>query len=278
MAADIERAIRAALQHGSPTSKGINALGVMEDLNNQARQGRWYDETLEPTGPTVAVLPTDVEIPATSAEDPLKVLADQFKAERPTPDRVTDYWEARWRILAPKAELEVAQIEMVRCDRTQKEIDKLLREGKGLAIQPKGITRVHLGMMHPEIQSWVVQPGNTLTNEEPSLEAVWFDFEDTTDAPYLGTTEEQLRQAIAHQGRYGMDGDEYIIASQDHRDRIGTDFDTGVTWSRLLRSRNGGRVVFGDFLSDGRLRVYSGLHRLFHSSSFGGRSVGVKKA
>lgn len=293
MSVSVEAITRAVQQSSNPQwREGAGELqGVLEDLTSSDRFPSSLEElmryeaeqakSLEPTVPAILIPSTDVEVSPTSA-DPLKALADQFKAiERPTRDDVTGYWEARWGILvAPLAEIEIAQIEMVHCDRTQREIDKLLREGKGLAIRPKGINRVYLGMMHPEIQSWVVQPGNTLTNEEPNLEGVWFDFEDTTDAPeiYAGTTEQQLREAIARQGRYGMDVDEYIVTSKDHRDRKGIDFDTGATWSRLLRSRRGGDVVSGDFRSDGFLYVGSDLDGLDRDPDLRGRSVGVKKA
>ena len=76
-----------------------------------------------------------------------------------------------------------------------------------------------------------------------------------TDAPYLGTTEEQLERHLTRTGRRGLTLNAYIIGSQTNKMLNGTYFDQGSTWSRVLGSRDGDRVVDAYFGPDGYLGV-----------------------
>ncbi|MDP3724704.1 MAG: hypothetical protein Q8R11_03695 [bacterium] len=121
-----------------------------------------------------------------------------------------------------------------------------------------------------------VQEENSVTNEADRFG--WFDYEVSIDAPYLDTTEEQLRERIAADGRLEMNVSEYIVAGEESKLFTGKFLDQGNTWARLLGSRCDDMVVYAGFGSGGGLRVRWALNPQRHYPRLGGRSVGVKSA
>ncbi|OGK19581.1 hypothetical protein A3D80_04035 [Candidatus Roizmanbacteria bacterium RIFCSPHIGHO2_02_FULL_40_13b] len=203
--------------------------------------------------------------------DPLVALATEFSAEGvKTPERYTAYWTNRWNILAPRAELTV---EIAPCNYSQEELQQLHEDGWALIYRPEGVTREHLGVIHPHLQSWTVEPGNTLKNEQERTG--WLVVKDSADSPHLDTTEAQLIQAIQEQGVHGMTVDTYIVFGEELHDRTGVYPDIN-TWSRLPGSRGGGRVVDARRLTGGRLCVDAAWAPADRYPTMGGRSEGVK--
>jgi len=243
--------------------------GLREEMSPQLRTQFGTDDIPLPDQPT----PAKKDKP----QDVLSLTVREFKASPLTPELVTKTFQTIWQVRGESAGLEVV---VAPCDRSAKELRELAKAGRRIGYLPEQSmtqeNRPLFAKMFPQLGSHSVQEGNSVTNEANRFG--WFDYEASVDAPYLDTTEDQLRERIAADGRLEMNVSEYIVASEDSKLFTGKFLDQGNTWARLLGSRDGGKVVFAGLGSGGGLLVGWGLDPQGHGPDVGGRSVGVKKA
>jgi len=206
--------------------------------------------------------------------DGVEQAVKEYQSKPYTPELVTQVYQTIWQ---ERGKLVGAIYEVPPCPYTQEELTALEQQGKRAGYLPKELAtqenRHLLGKMFPNLKSYGVQVNNNVTNDEnPSG---WFDYETGMDAPYLDTTEKQLIERIAKEGRKLLSLNQYIIASQDNKLFTGPYLDEEATWTRL-GSRHEGCVVSADFFQDGYLYVYWYLGSDYHDRGLGGRSSGVK--
>ena len=244
--------------------------GLREEMSVQLRQQFGTDDIPLPGQSTSAK--------KDKPQDVLALAAREFKASPLfTPELVTKTFQTIWQVRGESAGLEVV---VAPCDRSAEELAELVKAGRRIGYLPEqGMTQENrplFAKMFPRLGSHSVQEGNSVTNEANRFG--WFDYEASVDAPYLDTTEDQLKERIAADGRLEMNVSEYIVAGEDSKLFTGKFLDQGNTWARLLGSRSGSKVVCAYFLSDGYLYVSWDLGPQDRSPILGGRSVGVKSA
>ncbi len=128
--------------------------------------------------------------------------------------------------------------------------------------------------------NWSMQPDNPVKND---IIHVGYRFVDMQiEAPNLRTNEKQARDLMGRgkqeEGSEGMNLSEYALAGLYSKLLTGQYLDEG-TWSRLLSSSDGGRVVRAGFYSHGDFDVDSGLGPEDRDDDLGARfSSGVKTA
>jgi len=227
------------------------------------------------------VLPTAGELAAerNQSEVPLDLLSQavqEFKAKPHTPELITSTWQVVWQNWGERIGFNITVLAL---DRTQEELRELEKQGRGLAYVPEKLksegTRHVLGRIFPKMESDSVRVGSDYNVTNESRRSGWFDYEVRHKAPYLNTTDEQLKKEIASSGKEGMNLTEYIIASQFSKLTTGHYLDE-KNWVLLLASRLGDGVVHARFSPVGFLNVGASLHR--PHPRLGGRSSGVKKA
>lgn len=210
-------------------------------------------------------------------QDVLAQAAREFKTSPLTPELVRATFQTIWQARGESVGIEVV---IPSCDRSKEKLAELVKAGRRIGYLPEQFMaqkdRSVFAKMFPQLGSYSVQERNSVTNEVDRFG--WFDYEASVDAPCLDTTEDQLRERIAADGRLKMNVNEYIVAGEDSKLFTGEFLDQGDTSARLLGSRDGGGVVSAHFDSNGRLFVYWLLLPANHGSGLGGRSVGVKKA
>lgn len=205
----------------------------------------------------------------------LEQAVKQFKEKPHTPEAITSYWETLWQVWGEKAGLGFF---IPSCDRTAQEITQLEKEGRKLVYVPNELasqeSRHLLGQIFPAMQSHSVKKDNSVTNE--SSQGGWFDIEASLDSPNRKTKEKDLEDLFKEQGKSGQRLNTFIVGSQDAKLQTGHYFDES-TASRLLGSRDEGRVVHAYFHVHGGLSVDWYLLPQDHDSRWGGRSEGAKK-
>jgi len=197
--------------------------------------------------------------------EPQSLLAQtiqEFKQGPIAPELVTKTFQSIWQVRGESAGLEFT---IPPCDRTAEELAELERAGRQIGFLPEQLMRQQdrtiLARVFPQLGSYSVQEGNTVTNEVDR--SGWFDYEASIDAPYLNTTEDQLIDRIDSEGEglnmnlLEMNLNGYIVAGEDIRFITGKYLDQdGTSWSRLLGSRGRGLLVRASFGSNGYLHVY----------------------
>lgn len=210
-------------------------------------------------------------------KDSLLQAVKEFKTNPLTPELVTATFQTLWHVRGESVGVEVV---VSPCDRSAQELAELTKAGRRIGYLPEQAgtqkDRPLLAKMFPQLRSYSVEEGNPVVNE--ANRSGWFDYEASIDAPYVNTTEDQLRKKVTEEARLGMNLNEYIVASEDSKLFTGKFLDQDSTWVRLLGSRRDGGVVSADFGSGGYVDVYSLLKSGNHDPFLGGRSVGVKKA
>lgn len=215
-------------------------------------------------------------LPQTGSEDlQLRSIVKEYSAQPHTPELVANFWQTFLETPIQSQELDIP-VPIVSCDRTQEELDALNKEGRMWVPETK-LTYPQLGRIFPKMQSYVLREDSSIKDEfEQAAKGV--DVEISIDSPNRDTKEEDLEKLFKSQGRKGIRLSTFILASQASKVLTGKYFDEGVTWSRLLGSRDGGGVVIAHFDSGGHLHVYWARDPKRRDPSIGGRSEGVKKA
>jgi hypothetical protein len=245
----------------------------------------------------------------------LALVASEFNSKEAkgllTPDFVTATFQKIWQVRGERIGLNIV---IDPCDRTTEELAELTKNGRRIGYLPQQLKtqeeRLLLGNIFPHLASYVVRvgllreagkPTNGVVGTNEADRSGWFDYEASIAAPYLDTTEEGLREAIAAEAKklnrelFGMNLNEYIVAGQDTRLLTGhwPDEPGSAEWefngkkyitstsSRLLGSRTHGNVVSPSFHPNGHLEVPMTITDIYgktnHSLQMGGRSVGYKK-
>lgn len=223
----------------------------------------------------------------------LRLAISEFKTSPRTPELVDRTFQAIWQdrqrrlntALRKLGEPANVTFEVLPCDYTAEELEEVRSKGNRIGYVPENLAtqeaRYLLGIMFPKMGSHSVRKGNSVTNEGVPRWG-WFDYEAAIDAPYTGTTEEQLRKIFEDQDREGLNATEYAIAGQDSKlftNHYLDEFGTGKsTYVRLLSSRRGGLVARARFDAAGLLYVDWGLGPRLAGDLLGGRSRGVKKS
>jgi len=228
-------------------------IKMLRDL----RGGDVYDETLSPVFNSV------------------DQAVDAYKSQLRTPELVTKVHQIIWN---ERGRLVGQTFELPPCPYTQNELKTLEEQGKRVGYLPPQLStqqgRHLLDGMFPNLQSHSVREGNTVTNEQN--QSGWFDYETSNDAPYLNTTEPQLRKRVAEEGRCLLNLNQYIIAGQDSKLLTGHYLDENATLTRL-GSCVEGRVVGANFDRGGYLNIIWLLESDVRYRRLGGRSSGVKR-
>jgi hypothetical protein len=202
----------------------------------------------------------------------------EYKTQPHTPELMTSVFQ---RISSERAAMAGLAVEVTPFPYTQEQLAASEAKGYRFGYLPAGLEtqeyRPKLGRIFPKMQSNSVKEGNTVTNDESP--SGWFEYEAAIDAPYTETTEDQLMDRLAQDGRKILSLNEYIIASQDSKLFTGHYLDEFKpnefsTWVRL-GSRHDGRMVLALFDTGGRLSVDSGFRPDDHGSHLGARSSGV---
>jgi len=208
----------------------------------------------------------------------LQQAIEEFKVGPPNPELATKTFQTIWQVRGKAAGVEVA---IPSCDRSAEELAELVKTGRRIGYLPEQVMtqkdRPLFAKMFPGLESHSVQEENPVTNEVDRFG--WFDYEASVSAPYLNTTEDQLRGMIAADGRLEINLSEYIVAGEDSKLFTGKFLDeVYYTWARLLGSRDDGKVIVARFYPVGYLDVRRYPNPQHRHPLLGGRSVGVKKA
>lgn len=220
--------------------------------------------------------------------NPQGVLAQavrELKVGPLTPELVTKTFRTIWQVRGESVDLEIV---VSTCDRSAEELVELVKAGRHIGYLPEQLRTPQdltvLAKIFPRLGSRI-EEDYSLVNEVDRFG--WFDYEASVyAAPYLNTTEDQLRKAIAIEGKrlgrdlVGMNVNEYIVAGEDSELFTGKVLDNSLCYrARLLGSRDGsGHVVRALFPLDVGLYVYWGVNPDYKDPYLGGRSVGVKKS
>ena len=210
----------------------------------------------------------------TSRREPdiIQLAVQEYKNGPLTAELVNKTWQTLWAEWGKR----IGQtFDVPLCNRTTEELAKLQKETKGVLLVPDNVSLVDLGEIFPEMKSWAVQEGTTVTDEYGKGGSI--DIEMDLDSPHRDTTEEQAKDFLKQQKRNGQRLKIDIIGSQWSKLLTGHYFDEN-TWSRLPGSRGGGSMVGAFSVSGVRLRIISGLGREDRYPGVGFRSEGVKKA
>ncbi len=156
------------------------------------------------------------------------------------------------------------------------EIKERAKNGQIAIFVPAEVSRVDLGRMFSKMGSWAVEEGNSAVDRINNSGWLWI--EASVDAPNRKTTGKQLEDIFKKAKRQGKSLRTYIIGGQISKLLTDKYFDEGATWSRLLGSCVGGRVLDARFLSDGFLHVLSDLFPESRHGYLGGRFEEVVKA
>ncbi|MCL4390196.1 MAG: hypothetical protein M1484_02100 [Patescibacteria group bacterium] len=185
-----------------------------------------------------------------------------LKSEPYNPNVVTDFWQSL-----------LTATDIVQCPYSLTELRGLAKKERGPVYIPN-FTYPELGQKFPHLSSWAVAKGSTIKDERET--AGWTDIEIVLEAPYRNTTERQLQERFANEGRVGARLKVGVLASEASKLLTDHYLDEGPTWSRYLGSRHVGQVVYACFGSDGGLHVHSYLEPGDVLQDIGGRSEGVR--
>lgn len=203
-----------------------------------------------------------------------------------TPETLTELHQSIWSERGSRIGLDIT---VSPCPYTAAELADLDAAGRRVGYLPPEVAyrsnRHLLGEIFPAMDCYSLQPSNEVENlvTRPG----WFDYEAAIDAPYGDTTEHQLLEQVAADGRQLINMNQYIVASQDSRLFTGHYLDERRTWPRIGILVTG-RIVCvrfdGDEMAEGLgdeppqsgalLTAYD-LHHDFHAPYTGGRSFGV---
>jgi hypothetical protein len=225
-------------------------------------------------GPKLETDITIPEAPQLDKKEPQDTIArtiTEYKKGPLTPELVNTTWQTLWGEWGKRIE---ETFDVPSCDRTSEELAKLQKENKAALLIPDNVDLVMLEKMFPQMRSWAVSEGATVTE---SSRGGSIDIEMDVDSLHRDTTEAQVNDFLESQERDGQRLKTYIIGSQLSKLLTGRYFDEN-SWSRLPGSRYEGGMVGARFISVGYLDVVSGLVPQGRHPGMGFRSEGVKKA
>lgn len=209
----------------------------------------------------------------------LEEVIPEYKTKPHTPELVSETWETVWQFWGGGVNRNFV---VPACDSIHEEpiefgyllVPTMMLYFPNEIATPEGL--VLLGKIFPWMKSLSLEKGAGVINEVNG--GGWYNIEASIEAPYTDTTEGELRDLFASQGRTGQRLATYIVGAQFSFLTTGHYFDESRSrQSRLLGSRRRDRVVYASFHWSGRLSVFSDLLPQFHDSLTGGRSESRKK-
>lgn len=219
--------------------------------------------------------PAEHPLPQTPQENLLEKAIAEYRRGSITPAVVTNYWRAK-----------LPGIEVPDCDWTEEAVRRPMKDVRGkdvpgmMVYHPQEFLGkeglVRLSQMYPYLRSYSVGGDTPITDTHTTTG--WIKVEAVIDAPNLNTTQRQLEELAIKRGYLGQRATTYILAGQASRDLTGRYLDEVRTYTRLLGSRRGSKVVDARFGSDGYLDVGCGLEPGYQAPSLGGRFEEVKRA
>ena len=219
-----------------------------------------------------AILGKDIPFPVSEQILSLEQATREYKNKHDSPELLTQFMRSFWQEAGQKIGRSIV---VDKFPLTAKEIKEKQEKGQMAIFVPAEVNRVDLGKMFPKMESWAVQEGNSAVDVINN--SGWFWIEASVDAPNRNTTQRQLEEKFKKEGKQGQSLRTYIVGGQVSKLLTNRYFDEGATWSRLLGSRDEGRVLLAGFFSNGGLDVFSNWYPGSHSESIGGRSEEVIK-
>jgi len=204
-------------------------------------------------------------------EKTLQEATTEYKNNPTSPEALTQFMRAFWAEAGQRIGKNIA---VDNFPLTVREIKEKAKEGQMAIFVPDGVNRVDLGKMFPKMGSWAVKE-NSIVDVINNYGWLWV--EASVEAPNRNTTQTELEEKFKKEGKQGQPLRTYIIGGQISKLLTDKYFDEGSTWSRLLGSCVGCRVLYSLFRSDGRLDVGSLLRSWLRVGSLGGRSEEVIK-
>lgn len=211
----------------------------------------------------------------------------EYKVNPHNPEVVTQTWQKIWQVWGERASL---TIPVSPCNWTEEEIQKPFIDIEGKPVPTMMIYRpeaikdkegfILLGSLFPQMDSFSVKQRTSITDAYDTTG--WIKVEASIDVPNGNTTQKQVEDFFASQGRRGQRLSTYIIASQANKLFTGNYFDENTTISRLSGSRHGGRiqaggVVHARFTPNGQLIVNWNLYPWDRHPNLGARFEEVKQ-
>lgn len=202
---------------------------------------------------------------------------DEYKLKQHTPEFLTSTWQAVYRNWFKNLDIPLEEIPS--CDRTLEEIQELEKKDRMVLYIPEELYQWGNGYFLDKRRGNVEVSDYVDRFEDKYKLHGWLDIDAKVEAPYGGTSVEELKRAIELEGRLGATVNPYIICSLFTKEVFGYHLDEKGTRSRLLGTVvNDQPVVF----------YYGGNHSTpfgveFSSDSnekepkLGGRSIGVKQ-
>jgi hypothetical protein len=221
----------------------------------------------------LAVLGKDIAFPSERTLN-LEQVIKEYKENPNDPQLLTDFMFAFWTKLLHQDAEQIFTVDAFPL--TSKEIKEKREKGYMPIFVPVEVDLVDLGRMFPKMGSRAAREGNSIVDVVKNSGWLWI--EASIDAPKLDTTQGQLEKKLKKEGKQGQSLRTYIAGGQISKLLTDKYFDQGPTWSRLLGSCHGGKVLHAYFDSDGRLNVHSHWRPGDHRESMGGRSEEVIKA
>jgi len=214
----------------------------------------------------------DIPFPTSGQPLGLERVTREYKNEPTNPEYLTQFMSAFWAEAGQRIGKSIVVSEF---PSRSKEIKERAESGQMAIFVPAEVYRVDLGKMFPKMGSWAVQEDNSVVDVVNNSGWLWI--ESSIDAPNRNTTQEQLERKFKKEGKKGQSLRTYIVGGQVSKLLAGEYFDEGSTWSRLLGSRDEGRVLYSCFGSVGYLGVGSGWGPGDLVEDIGGRSEEVIK-
>lgn len=260
-------------------AEGIQAMNDQADsLQREGKLPEWFANQ----GSSLTIIKKDNPL------DHLTKVTEAYRANLYNPEYVAAFHEAFWQV--PRGEkgytfkapeLVWTQEEMARPLKGVERVNGKLREklypGMMVAIPEELQGKEGLivaGRMWPELAS------RSVREDTPILYAYeqapgYFKVEKDPVAPNRDTTQADLEKLVTptHRGQRLIT---YIAGSEQSKLLADEYFDQN-TWSRLLGTLGGGRVVRADFYGYGYLYADWSWHRGLHDSGIGGRFEEVNK-
>lgn len=200
-----------------------------------------------------------------------------YKRHLTHPKAIADFWQMLVnssieahikRVEKDKKSAKIDRVIVPECDYSQKEIQRLRRQGLWLVYNP-GLKHPILGHLFPTLDSYCLDPKSEIASIEQT--AGWVDVERALVSPHQDTTEEQAREIIRSQGRKIQRLSTFIWASQASRLLIDHYLDES-TWSRVTLDSNGEHISTVSTLSRNRLGVMLQIFPQLHFPNLGVRS------
>jgi len=183
-------------------------------------------------------------------EDELNKVAKEI--DRRDPKHITDYWRMVWKVDGKKAGLSIQVPDFPSNSIGLKTAEDL---GGGPIYIPPEVkqSRYLLALMWPEMsESLALKQGQLFPDS--TNHSGWRYVANSLNAPYLGTTEGEMKAILGYLGAESINLTELVIGARDSWHQTGHYLDER-TWARILPDS----LAVHFFKPPSRLRILSGL-------------------